>query len=76
MKNPEGQLPRFVKDRQAFDSDLRYRKGQIHNGWRISQIAKVTDKEATKRMKGSVSKEDIIKGQHSDSDLKVIRRWI
>jgi len=53
MKNPEGHLPRYVDNRQAFDSDLKYRKGQIHNGWRISQIAKVTDKEATKRMKSS-----------------------
>jgi len=33
MKNPEGQLPRYVEDRQAFDSVLRHRKGQIYDGW-------------------------------------------
>jgi len=76
MKNPEDQLPRYVKDRQAFDSDLRHRKGQIQDGWRIGQILKVTDKEATKRMKSSVSKEDIIEGQRLDPDLKVIRTWL
>jgi len=51
MKNPEGQLPRYVEDRQAFDNDSSYRKGQIHDGWRIGQIAKMTDKETTKRVK-------------------------
>jgi len=47
MKNPEGQLPRYVEDRQAFDCDLRHRNGQIHDSWRTGQIAKVIDKEAT-----------------------------
>jgi len=76
MKISEGQLPRYVEDRQAFDSDLKQRKGQIHDDWRIGQIAKVTDKEATKRVKSSVSKEDISKGQRPDPDLKVIRTWL
>jgi len=66
---------RCVEHRQAFDSDLRHRKGHIHDGWRIGQIAKVTDKDATKRVKSSISKEDIIEGQRSDPELKVIRTW-
>jgi len=53
-----------------------HRKGQIHDGGRISQIAKVTDKEATKKVKSSVSKVDIIKGQRPDPDLKLIRTWL
>jgi len=40
MKNPERQLPRYVEERQDFDCDLRHRKGQYHDGWRINQIRK------------------------------------
>jgi len=45
------------------------------NSW-WNEIRKGTNKKATKTVQSSVFKEDIIKGQHSDADLKVIRRWL
>jgi len=77
MKNPEEPQGLYgQKERQAFDCDLRHRKGQIYDGWRINQIRKVTNKEVTKTVRSSVSKEDIMKKQRSDSGLKVIRTWL
>jgi len=92
FKNPEEQLALWLEKLQAYDFDLRHRKGRSHMPMLIDHVAKniasfVNDKRPrirlgvliksdTTEMENSVSRELIMEAQRLDPDIRIIREWL